>query len=53
MTWKRQVEEESMKVGLRRKDALCRSKWNVGESQIAVGLRRIRPPSLFGDTTGF
>ena len=22
-TWKKQVEEESMKVGLRRKDALC------------------------------
>ena len=22
-TWKRQVEEESVKVGLRRKDALC------------------------------
>ena len=29
-TWKRQVEEESMKVCLRRKDALCRSKWSVG-----------------------
>ena len=25
-TWKRQVEEESMKAGLRREDALCRSK---------------------------
>ena len=24
-TWKRQVEEESMKFGLRRKDALCHS----------------------------
>ena len=23
-TWKRQVEEESVKVGLRREDALCR-----------------------------
>ena len=24
-TWKKQVEEESMKVGLRRDDVLCRS----------------------------
>ena len=29
-TWKKQVEEESVKVGLRREDALCRSKWSVG-----------------------
>ena len=34
-----QVEEESMKVGLRRKGALCRSKWSVGVDMIAVGLR--------------
>ena len=38
-TWKKQVEEESMKVGLRRKDALCRSKWSVGVNKIAAGLR--------------
>ena len=25
-TWKKQVEEESVKVGLKREDALCRSK---------------------------
>ena len=36
--WKKQVEEESMKVGLRRKDALCRSKWSAGVNKIAVGL---------------
>ena len=35
-TWKMQVEEESMKVGLRRKDALCRSKWSVGINKIAA-----------------
>ena len=29
-TWKWQVEEESVKVGLRRTDALCGSKWSVG-----------------------
>ena len=38
-TWKIQVEGESVKVGLRREDALCRSKWSVGINQIAAGLR--------------
>ena len=38
-TWKKQVEEESVKVGLRREDTLCRSKWGVGINQIATGLR--------------
>ena len=36
-TWKKQVEEESMKVGLRREDALCRSKWSVGVNKILLG----------------
>ena len=38
-TWKKQVEEESVKVGLRREDALCCSKWSVGVNKIAAGLR--------------
>ena len=38
-TWKKQVEEESVKVGLRREDALCLSKWSVGINQIAAELR--------------
>ena len=38
-TWKKQVEEESVKVGLRRADAIYRSKWSVGINQIAAGLR--------------
>ena len=29
MTWKDQIKEESVKVGLRREDALCQSKWSV------------------------
>ena len=37
-TWKKQVEIESMKVGLRRKDALCRSKLRVDVNKIAAGL---------------
>ena len=33
------VVEESVKVGLRREDALCRSKWSVGVNRNAAGLR--------------
>ena len=36
-TWKKQVEEGSVKVGLRRKDALCRSKWSVDINQTSAG----------------
>ena len=49
-TLKKQVEEESVKVGLRMEDAICRSKWSAGANQIAAGLRRIWPLSLVGDT---
>ena len=52
-TWKKQVEEENVKVGLRMEDALCRSKLGVGVNQIAAGVRRIWPPSLVEDTTRF
>ena len=38
-TWKKQVVEESEKVGLRMEDAICRSKSSVGANQVAVGLR--------------
>ena len=31
---KKQVEDESVKVGLRRDDALCRSKFSVGVNPI-------------------
>ena len=37
--WKKQVKEESMKVGLRMKESLCRPKWSVGLNKIAAGLR--------------
>ena len=38
---KKQVEEESVKVGLRREDALFRSKWSADVNQITAGLRLI------------
>ena len=38
-TLKKQVEEESVKVGLRIEEALCWSKWSVSVNQIATGLR--------------
>ena len=37
-TWKRQVEEERMNIGVRGKDALRRSKWRIGVKRIAAGL---------------
>ena len=37
-TWKKQVEEESVNVGLRREDVYCRSKLSVDVNQIAPGL---------------
>ena len=45
-TWKMQVEEESMKVCLSNKSALCQTKWVVGVIQIAPRLRRIWHPHL-------
>ena len=38
-TSKRLVEEEGMKVGLRRRYVLCRSQWSVIVNKIAAGLR--------------
>ena len=35
-TWKKQVEEESVKVGLRKEDKLSRSEWSVGVNLIAT-----------------
>ena len=38
-TWKELVEEESVKIGLGRDNALCRSRWSVGVNHIAAVLR--------------
>ena len=38
-TWRKQAEEESVKIGLRMEDALCCLKWSVGVNKIADGLR--------------
>ena len=38
-TSKKQVEEERIKVRLRRKYALCCSMWSVDVNKIAAGLR--------------
>ena len=35
----RQFEEESVEVGFRRKDALCRSTWSVNIKKISAALR--------------
>ena len=36
---KKQLEEESVKVGLRKEDALCRSKSTIGVNQIDAWMR--------------
>ena len=38
-TWKKQVEGESAKIGLRMEDAPCRPQLSVGVNQIAAGMR--------------
>ena len=50
-TWKKQVEEESENVALRRENEFYRSKWSVGVNQIAARLMCIWLPSLVEDTT--
>ena len=37
-TWKKQVEEEREKVGLKKEDALRRDKWRDGVREIAEGM---------------
>ena len=37
-TWKKQVEEETEKVGLKKEDALRRDKWKNGVREIAEGM---------------
>ena len=44
----RQVEEESVKGGLRRKYALCRSKWSVGVNKIGWVEGESDHPHLLG-----
>ena len=46
MTWKRQVEESVMKVGLKIEEAADRTTWREGVKAIAEGMRCIRPPSV-------
>ena len=43
---KKQVDEESVKVGMRMEDARGRSKRSVGVHQIADWLKWMQPPSI-------
>ena len=47
-TWKKQVEEETEKIGLKKEDALNQDKWRDGVRAIAEGQWRIRPSLLRG-----
>ena len=37
-TWKKQVEEETEKIGFKKEDALNRSKWRDGVRAVAEGM---------------
>ena len=52
-TWKKQVEEERVEVGMSREQAPCRLKWIVGDNLIATKMSLIQPPSRAGQSTGF
>ena len=43
--WKKQVEENIKKIGLRVEEATDRARWREGVGAIAEGMRCIRPPS--------
>ena len=49
-TWRKQVEDERLKVGLNLKDAHNRTKWR--ERVRAIFMRSIRLSSTNGDNTG-
>ena len=52
-TWRKQVDEEGVKFGLRIDDALFRSMLSVSVNQFAAGLICICSPSVVGDSTRF
>ena len=52
-TWKKQVEEVSVKIGLKKEDALNRSQWSVGVDQFCCWVEVIWSPSFVLDTTRF
>ena len=43
-TWKKQVEENIKKIGLRVEEATDRARWREGVGAIAEGMNCIRPP---------
>ena len=47
-TWKKQVEEETEKIGLKKEGALRRDKWRDGVRSIAEGMGQIWPSLLKG-----
>ena len=46
MTWKRQVEEHTNQIELKREDAIDRVKWRNGVYELSRSTRSIRPPAL-------
>ena len=46
MTWKRQVKEDTNKIGLKMENPIDRAKWRNGVYELSRITRRIRPPAL-------
>ena len=46
MTWKKQVEEHTDKIGLKKEDDTDRTKWRNGVYELSGNVRSIRPPEL-------
>ena len=46
MTWKKQVEEHTNQIGLKKEDAIDRTKWRDGVYKLSKNMRLIWPPAL-------
>ena len=53
MTCKRQLEEHTDQIGLKKEDAIDRAKWRDGVHELSRRIRRIWPPALTQKKTGF
>ena len=53
MTCKRQLEEHTDQIGLKKEDAIDRAKWRDGVYELSRRIRRIWPPALTQKKTGF
>ena len=46
MTWEKQVKEHIDQIGLKKEDAIDRTKWRDSIYKLSRNMRGIRPPAL-------